>query len=156
MIRRLVTLIVATLGLSWGPPYAPGPESPARPRRDATPEELVQERFVRLLAAEYSARPRFTRARLPPQAMRVRMLDSAARSDAEGGAYIRFAIDECHGANAIGKGHGDECDWHRDRLTGCVYMKSGDVFVRRGDEMLPAALVLGVQVSAAPVHVCRG
>ena len=176
MIHRLAILIVAALGLSWEPAHAlrgepsvssslpsastPDPalrrELPAPAPDDLHAAALVQEKVVWPLEAEYAATSQFGRGRLPPRNVRARMLAAAARGDAAGGAFVPFAIDECRGALKTRKGDGDACEWHRDTLTGCVYPKSGAVFVRRGEETFPAALVHGVKVKAAPAYLCRG
>jgi len=64
--------------------------------------------------------------------------------DKKGGAFVPFAIDV--------RFRDDE--WHRDDVVGCVYQKSGAVYVKRGTEYRPAEFLLGKNVGAVP-GVCE-
>jgi hypothetical protein len=76
---------------------------------------------------------RFSRARLPPRERRVRVTQVTPAVDAAGRPFMAFAIDVRFG--------GDE--WRENDIVGCAYTKSGELFVKRGDDFRPAAILLG-------------
>src|SRR5262245_26559199 len=98
------------------PPTAP----PVAPPRASPVETLVRHTLLEPLAAREDKQSRFSRARLPPQERRVRILDGHPRRDARGDSFVRFAVDARHGFAR------DEA-WTTDDITGCVYLARGDV-----------------------------
>ena len=108
----------------------------------------MQRTILEPLAAKESEQSRFSRASLPPQARRVRILDEQARVDARGGKFLRFAIDARHGFD-------DEAEWRLAAITGCVYLARGEVYVQKGDEFRPAAFLLGKNRKPAAETICR-
>jgi hypothetical protein len=71
---------------------------------------------------------RFSRARLPPRERRVRVTQVTPAVDAAGRPFMAFAIDVRFG--------GDE--WRENDIVGCAYTKSGELFVKRGDDFRPS------------------
>src|SRR5688572_12901263 len=97
-MNRFVNLIASALVLSWGTsPRASHRETPAPATAPGatTAEGLVQKQLIEPITARDAERSQFSRARLPPRAMRVRILDTAARTDGAGNAFVSFAVDEC-------------------------------------------------------------
>jgi hypothetical protein len=130
----------------------------AKPAEPKSPEAksavaLVSRELVQPLAAKERGRSKFSRARLPPQARRVRAIDEQPQKDAGGRAFVRFAIDARHGFEPIAS---DEAAWRPATITGCVYLDKGQVFVRNGDQFRPAAFLLGKNVKAAAAGTCEG
>lgn len=114
-------------------------------------QALVSRELVQPLAAKESTRSRFSRASLPAQARRVRILDE--HKDAQGSTFVRFAVDAHHGFNA--PEDGDESRWQLATITGCAYLGSSQVFVQRGNEYRPAAFLLGKNLKAAAETTCQ-
>ena len=112
---------------------------------------LVSHDLVQPLTAKEDKQGRFSRGRLPPQERRVRILDEKPRKDADGVAFLRFAIDARFGYVA----KDDESQWRRDTITGCVYLERNQVFVKKGDRYRPAAFLLGKNVKAAAESTCE-
>ncbi|MFZ5439258.1 MAG: hypothetical protein ACOZQL_04575 [Myxococcota bacterium] len=104
---------------------------------------VVKSKLLEPLAAKDEERSRFSRARLPPIGRTVRVLDAEARTDARGGAFVTFAVDEQRGKST------------REVMTGCAYLATGQVFIKRGDDHFPAALLLGKKVPAGEAHLCH-
>lgn len=115
-------------------------------------EALVGRDLVQPLAAKEENASRFSRARLPPQDRRVRILDDHASKDGQGLAFVRFSIDARRGYHAAAD---DESSWRRDSITGCVYLERSQVFVKKGDQYRPAAFLLGKNVKAAADTTCQ-
>lgn len=116
-----------------------------------TAEALVSRDLVQPLAVKERDQSKFSRARLPPQARRVRILDEQPRKDTQGLAFMRFAIDARHG---IGDAD-DASEWQLATITGCVYLDRSQVFVKKGDEYRPAAFLLGKKLKAAAETTCQ-
>lgn len=110
---------------------------------EKTAEAVVQRALVGPLAAKERDQSRFSRASLPPAERRVRILDE--RRDSKGDAFFTFAIDDRHGASS----------WRVAGVTGCVYAGRGDVFVKMGDRVRPAAILLGKNVKPAAEYLCQ-
>lgn len=130
------------------PASGPAPAAKSAPARTA--EAVVRRDLVQPLAAKESSRSRFSRASLPPQERRVRILDEQPSKDAEGVAFLRFAIDARHGF-----ADDDESQWRRATIVGCVYLDRSQVFVKKGDEYRPAAFLLGKNVKVAAGSTCQ-
>lgn len=124
------------------------PEQSAASPEVKPAEALVQSALLQPLARNERKRSRFTRAALPPQERRVRLLDQAPRQDAQGRPYVRFAVDARHGRRA-------DAPWRLDAITGCVYLEKGEVFVAKGEQFRPAKFLLGKYAKAAGSATCR-
>ena len=74
----------------------------------------------------------------------MRVTQTTAALDKRGGAFVAFAVDvKFRGA-----------EWHENDIVGCAYTKSGDIFVKKGNEYRPASFLLGK--AADPVAgVCQ-
>jgi len=113
---------------------------------------LVSRDLIEPLATKERTRSRFSRARLPPQARRVRVLDEQPHKDTSGRAFVRFAVDARHGFCGFAR---DESAWRPATITGCVYLDKKQIFVASGEEFRPAAFLLGKRVKAAAESTCR-
>jgi len=114
---------------------------------------VVEKQLVRPLAAKEASRSRFSRAYIPPQARRVRILDSARSTDGRGAEFVAFAVDESSGRRA--RLPDDSDHWRKDVIVGCVYPARDEVFIKRGDKFVGADLLLGKKTAAADDTVCR-
>lgn len=115
-----------------------------------TAAALVTAKLIEPLAAKDSHRSKFSRARLPPTARRVRVLDEAPQHDSEGNAFYSFAVDQRHGWS-----NDDHAKWSTASLTGCVYPDSSEVFIKRGKSFHPAIAATGKKTKAAPERTCQ-
>jgi hypothetical protein len=109
---------------------------------------VVQEKLLAPLAARESARSSYSRARPPAAERRLRMLDAAPVADGKGAAFVGFAVDARYGRGGAGQ-------WQEKVITGCVYVESGEVYVRYGDAFRAAGVLLGKTTPPAAAHVCR-
>ena len=123
----------------------------AKTAQARTAEALVSRELTQPLAAKESSRSRFSRASLPAQERRVRILDEQASKDTAGNSFVRFAVDARHGFREPG----DDGGWRLATIVGCVYPDRSQVFVKKGDEFRPAAFLLGKQVKAAAETTCQ-
>lgn len=121
----------------------------APPEVVAAAEARVQHDLLEPLAAKERDQSRFSRARLPAQERRVRILDEQPRRDARGDAFLAFAVDARHGVRALGPEDG----WRRGAIAGCVYV-DGRVFVQSGERHRPAAFLLGKKLKPVEAHIC--
>lgn len=126
----------------------------------ATPEDdakaVVQKNLIAPLRAKEERHSRFSRARLPAQVRRVRMLDSEPQKDSQGLEFLTFTVDAKHGYGELDDDGEVKADsWRKDVITGCVYPQSGEVFVKKGEKLFGAGLLLGKKTSAAAEHVCK-
>lgn len=87
---------------------------------------------------------RFSRARPVPSERRARIPSGHVMVDKESRAFVRFAVDVRHSAN----------EWH-ENYVGCVYRKSGNLYVKVGDAYRPAAFLLGKDVQPV-AGACEG
>lgn len=133
------------------PTAASGSPPAAKTAQARTAEALVSRELTQPLAAKESERSRFSRASLPAQERRVRILDEQASKDAAGNGFVRFAVDARHGFREPGDGDG----WRLATIVGCVYPDRSQVFVKKGDEFRPAAFLLGKKVKAAAETTCQ-
>ncbi len=129
------------------PALAPSPSPEAR-----SAEAVVQRELVGPLAARERDQSKFSRARLPATARRIRVLDERPETDARGGAFYAFAVDERHGLQALGA---NEAGWRLGAVTGCVYLDKGEVFVKVGDRHRPAAFLLGKNLKPVAEPICQ-
>jgi hypothetical protein len=105
----------------------------------------VERTLTQPLARQEARRSRFSRAAIPARTRTVRVLDERARLDVRGAEFFAFSIDERHGWEGV---------LTKDALKGCVYPRSGEVFIKRGDSHYPAGLLLGQTSKKAETHVC--
>lgn len=123
------------------------------PADRAKAEQLIEKDLLKPLAAKEEQRSRFSRAGLPPQVRRVRVLDQEVKKDAQGGEFLSFAVDAKHGADWLDEGEPNP--WRENAMTGCVYPATGEIFVKSGKQHRPAAFLLGKKVKPAEAHVCE-
>jgi hypothetical protein len=135
---------------------------PAARRASATPPDrqpaaaataVVENQLVKPLADKEARRSRFSRAYIPPQTRRVRILDGQPSTDGRG-AFLAFAVDERSGAFPSRKAD-DPRGWRTGAIVGCVYPAREEVFIKRGDKFFGAGLLLGQRTAAADAAVCR-
>ncbi|HEV8551537.1 MAG TPA: hypothetical protein VGQ57_20960 [Polyangiaceae bacterium] len=124
--------------LVFVPSLAWADESPA----EARARLQVQAAVVKPLAGGESHR--FSRERPPPRERRVRIQASAKGSDKNGREFLPFAMDSRFAGG----------DWALNDVVGCVYPKSGEVFVKIGDGYRPAAFLQGKNLKPVP-SVCE-
>lgn len=117
------------LALSLVPSFATADE----PTPAQQCEKRVREGLVAPLAEYEANRSRFSRARLPPGERRVRVTQTTPAVDAAGRQFMTFAIDVRWGGT----------EWHENDIVGCAYTKTGEIFVKRGEEFRAAGILLG-------------
>jgi hypothetical protein len=127
----------AIFGLTASVVHASDPADAAR--------TTVEKTLTQPLGQREAMHSRFSRAAIPARTRTVRVVDASARRDLRGAEFFAFSIDERRGWQGVVS---------RDALTGCVYPKSGEVFVKRGDAHYPAGLLLGQTSTKAEAHVC--
>lgn len=106
----------------------------------------MQKKLLGPLAAKENEFSKFSRARLPPQERRLRLQQAAV--DKSGATFVAFAVDSRHGFADL------EGAWRAGTIVGCVYPGRDEVFIRRGHEVRPAAMLLGKKTKAAPATTC--
>ena len=111
----------------------------------ASAKTTVERVLTQPLAQREATQSRFSRAAIPARTRTVRIVDASAHRDSRGSEFIAFSIDEQRGRQHV---------LSKDALTGCVYPKSGEVFVKRGASHYPAWLLLGKTSKKAEAHVC--
>jgi len=111
----------------------------------ASAKTTVERALTQPLAQREATQSRFSRAAIPARTRSVRMTDTSARRDLRGSEFFAFSIDERRGWQQV---------LSKDALTGCVYPKSGEVFIKRGDSHYPAGLLLGKTSRKAEAQVC--
>lgn len=146
----LVRSIVAALILVEA--FLPLPAK-ASDRLVASARSALQTRLLEPLQKKEEDRSRFSRAVLPPQARRIRILDNTPQTDGRGRLFIQFAIDESRAI--VVKKESTEAGWLRDAIMGCVYPETGDVMVRRGEVYYASSVLLGRSTPMAPADVCQ-
>jgi hypothetical protein len=127
------------LALSLAPSFASADE----PTPAQQCEKRVREGLLAPLVEHEANTSRFSRARMPPRERRVRVTQVSPSVDAAGRPFMAFAIDVKWGDA-----------WHENDIVGCAYTKSGDLFVKRGEEFRPAAILLGKPADAV-AGVCK-
>ena len=114
-------------------------------------ESQVRHALLEPLAAKEDKQGRFSRARMPAQERRVRILDEKPGTDRDGGAFYRFAVDARHGVRPVESDEG----WRTATITGCVYVDSGAVFVKVGERHRPGAFLLGKNLKPVAEATCK-
>jgi hypothetical protein len=99
-------------------------------------EKTVREGLVKPLSQQEGKR--FSRERPPPQERRVRVLATAATMDKSGNEFVPFAIDQRYAGG----------EWNESSIVGCVYRKTGYLFVKIGEEYRPSSFLLGKNVGS--------
>ncbi len=122
--------------------------NPAPSKEVQAAQAVVDTKLLTPLAQKESARIRFSRAARPMSVMRVRVSDPQSKKDSSGHVYMTFAVDSCRGYL-----RDDNC-WQKSYIAGCVYPKSGQVYVQRGNLYFPAEILLG-QKAEATANVCQ-
>ena len=125
----LVSSFALSLALSFVPSFATAEE----PTPAQQCEKRVRDGLVAPLAEYEANRSRFSRARMPPGERRVRVTQVTPAVDAAGRPFMAFAIDVRWGG----------AEWRENDIVGCAYMKSGELFVKRGEDFRSAAILLG-------------
>ena len=115
---------------------------------------VVERQLVKPLGEKEARRSRFSRAYLPPQARRVRVLDRQRSTDGRGAEFLAFAVDERPRGFAP-RAADDSGRWREEAIVGCVYPARDEVFIKRGDKFFGAGLLLGQKTAAADEAVCR-
>lgn len=118
-------------------------------------QAVVRDKLLEPLKEREERKSLFTRAYLPPQHRRVRILDAQLLRDEEGGAFLTFAVDARHGSALMDEDEAPEKEWRKATITGCVYPDTKEVFVKRKDSYRPAAFMLGKKVKVAAKHICH-
>ncbi|MCC6810178.1 MAG: hypothetical protein IT381_22295 [Deltaproteobacteria bacterium] len=96
----------------------------------------IQRALITPLAQAEAKRTRFSRVRIPP---RERSIDvTSVAKDKTGAEFFPFSVSEMK----------------LPSLTGCVYVATGEVFIKRGDAHYPATFLLGKTKDPAAAHVC--
>jgi hypothetical protein len=156
-MHRILTLaLLTTATLSWATPEPESAADAAAKAQAATApdasaaEQVVDRELVKPLAQKERHHSRFSRVYIPPQVRRIRLPDAVAKSDAKGKTFVTFAIDARHRWT-----NGDDADWRKDTMTGCVYPERGEVFVNTAGKLYPAALLLGKKSDPAPDGTCK-
>jgi hypothetical protein len=127
---------------------SPAPESAAV----ANAEVVVKKTLLSPLAEKESRRSRFSRAMAPPTARRLRITAPVAQVDERGRPFFSFAVDVRRGLVF----EEDEAPtWTRDAVSGCVYPKTNEVFVKNGETWVSSDLLLGKRVKPAEASTCR-
>lgn len=115
---------------------------------------MVQAQLVKPLTAKEERRNVFSRAYIPPQERRVRILDQDRSTDTRGAEFVPFAIDE-HSGRFSRKVADASRLWRKDVIVGCVYPGRDEIFIKRGDKFFGAGMLLGRKTAAADDTVCR-
>ena len=120
----------------------------------ASAKAVIQSNLLEPLQDKEDKRSRFSRAVLPPQVRRIRILDNALHIDAQGQAFVSFAVDESRDIDANSDQDHADTRWLQAAITGCVYPKTGKILVRRGSVYYSSSILLGQKTSIAPPDVC--
>ena len=125
------------------PPPSPALSAPGQKAASA----LIEKALVAPLKKAETRRSRFSREGPVAAERRIRVLDAEALTDARGKHFVRFAID-------VRRPYDQDQAWEQDAVIGCAYPEDKRVFVRSGDEYLPASSLLGKDVEPEP-SACR-
>jgi len=140
MIRSSSSFVVAfTFTLA----VAVAAAAAAAPSLEAWAKARIQANLLQPLAKKEESRSRFSRAAPPPTGRRVRVLASTLSRDAKGRGFLPYAIDARYGDD----------EWS-ETYVGCIYDKTGLLFVAVGDEHRPAEFLLGKKAEPVP-GVCQ-
>jgi len=118
-----VVVLVLVPSLAWAD----------EPSVSAWAEKTVRDGLIKPLAQR--AKRSFSRETPPPHDSRVRVLSTTAITDKSGRDYVPFAIDDRYGG-----------EWNQNTIEGCVYRKTGYLFVKIGEEYRPSSFLFGKNV----------
>ena len=98
---------------------------------------------------------KMSRAMPAPHERRVRVTDAAPRLDKDGKAFLAFAVDDRRGWDL----QDNDARWQENAIVGCVYPDASTIYVKRGEQYVPASTLLGVKPKKAKAtvsleHVC--
>jgi hypothetical protein len=124
-----------------------------KPAAEVEAAAVVEKQLLRPLTQKEAKQDRFSRAYIPPQARRVRILDQERSTDGRGVVFVAFAVDAR--SRMLARKAGDDSGWRKDAIVGCVYPARDEVFIKRGDKFFGAGLLLGQKTAAAAEEVCR-
>jgi len=102
----------------------------------------VQSGLLQKLKAQDGERSKFSRGAQPPRERRARVVSADLSRDAKGRGFLLYEVDVRYG------------DTWETQLRGCVYEKTGNLFVSVGEEYRPVAFLFGEDVAAVP-GVCE-
>ena len=143
LLSSLTLILFADFAAAKDPDAAPQASTATARKMHA----LLQDTLLKALQLRDEERGSFSRAKMPSMARRVRVLDDAALRDKEGVGFVQFAIDTARRRGSS--------DWKKNSVVGCVYVDSGDIYVKRGDTYHSARVLLGKKEPQAPAHVCQ-
>jgi hypothetical protein len=104
------------------------------PSLSAVVQRRVEDGLVKPLADYERNQSAFSRARPVPRVRRVRVTQASPLPvDGQGRPFVTFAVDVKFGS----------ADWRENDIVGCAYVKSGELFVKRGDGYRPATFLMG-------------
>jgi hypothetical protein len=126
--------------------YASGLEAPS-PTVKKSVAALIQKKLIKPLNKKERRRSMFSRAPMPAQERQVRVIKQG--KDAQGRAFVTFAIDQRFGLGL------DENAWEKDAWLGCTYLENGRIFVKVGDEYRRAKVLLGKSTDPAGAGTCE-
>jgi hypothetical protein len=104
--------------------------------------QRVTHGLLKPLAKKEESRSKFSRGAMPPSERRLRVVSETVSYDKQERAFLSYVVEASDGQ-----------DWYSE-LVGCVYRKTGEIFVQRGEEYRPAAFLLGKNVKAV-AGVCQ-
>ena len=104
----------------------------------------VKRELLRPLARRDARRSRFSRVVQPSTERRVRVL--ARATDRDGAAFVSFAIDERRGVWRR--------KWRKSRWLGCIYLRSGKIFVKRGKRFFAHTILISKRSRPRPASTC--
>ncbi len=139
MIRSSSFVVALTLAVASAAVSVSASASASASSLEAWAKARIQANLLQPLAKKEESRSRFSRAAPPPTERRVRVLASALSQDAKGRGFLPYAIDARYGDD----------EWS-ETYVGCIYDKTGLLFVAVGDEHRPAAFLLGKKADAVP------
>jgi hypothetical protein len=148
-MKRLSMLAILAFARTTFAEPAPAKAPPADAK---AAEALVQRDLVQPLAARDREQSHFSRASLPPQERRVRVVDDQPQKDVHGAAFFTFAVEARHGLQPVA---GADASTWRATVTGCVYVDRGEVFVKVGDRYRPGAFLLGKNLKPVAGELCQ-
>lgn len=107
---------------------------------------LVNKKLVAPLARRDEERSQFSRAWMPPQSRRV-TASAGIHVDGSGKRFVEFTMEAARKVKPSPK-------WRKE-AAGCVYVDTGDVYIRRHEAWAPAAALLGKKVKRPNEPVCQ-
>jgi len=125
-----------------------------KPTAEGQAYAVIEKQLIKPLSQREGRGSRFSRAYIPPQARRVRVLDHQPSTDGRGAEFVAFAVDE-RSAMILHRGADDADPWRKDAIVGCAYPARDEVFIKRGDKFFGASFLLGRRTSTADETVCR-